>query len=143
MAEVKTKLTGASVADFLNPIPDVQIRQDSLAIVGIMQAVTKAKPEMWGPGIVGFGRCYYVYPDGRKTDWMLTAFAPRKNKNTLYILDKSAECQALLAKLGKHACGGGCLHIRRLSDVHLPTLKKMVRASVQKRKKASSKAARV
>ena len=143
MAEIKTKLTGASVADFLNAIPDVQIRQDALTIAGIMQAATKAKPEMWGPGIVGFGRGYYVYPDGRKMVWMLTAFAPRKNKNTLYILDKSKECQASLANLGKHAGGGCCLHIRRLSDVHLPTLKKMVRASVQKSKKASSKAGRV
>ena len=28
-------------------------------------------------------------------------------------------------------CGKSCLYIKRLSDVHLPTLKKLVQASVQ------------
>jgi hypothetical protein len=37
----------------------------------------------------------------------------------------------LLKDLGTHACGKGCLYIKRLSDVHLPTLKKIVAASVR------------
>ena len=38
---------------------------------------------------------------------------------------------AVVRSLGTHACGKSCLYIKRLSDVHLPTLKKIVNASVK------------
>jgi hypothetical protein len=37
----------------------------------------------------------------------------------------------LLKKLGKHSLGKGCLYIKRLDDVHLPTLKKLIQQSVR------------
>jgi hypothetical protein len=43
----------------------------------------------------------------------------------------------LMAQLGKHSHGKGCLHIKRLSDIHLPTLKKLVKESVEHLKKKS------
>jgi hypothetical protein len=134
MAELKTKKTGASVAAFLNKITDAQVRADCKAIAGIMQAATKSKPEMWGSSIVGFGHRLLVYPNGRELDWMQTGFSPRKQNLTLYLggLDNQ---EALLAKLGAHSCSKGCLYIKRLSDVHLPTLKKLVQASLQRRAK--------
>ena len=131
MAELKTKPTNASVPAFLRAIPNAQIREDSATVITIMSAATKAKPRMWGSNIVGFGSLRYVYASGREGDWPLAAFAPRKDKITLYILGNFEQCDPLLAKLGKHARGGSCLHIRKLSDVHLPTLKKLVAASVR------------
>jgi Domain of unknown function (DU1801) len=138
MAELKTKVNDASVADFLGAIPDPGIRQDCRAIVEIMQAATKAAPEMWGTNIVGFGRYRYAYANGVEGEWMLTAFAPRKRNITLYIMGGFEEFDALLAKLGPHTSGKGCHHIKRLGDLHLPTLKKLVRASVQHRLKIGS-----
>jgi hypothetical protein len=38
----------------------------------------------------------------------------------------------LLEKLGAHTRGKGCLYIKRLSDVHVPTLKKIVTGAVKK-----------
>ena len=135
MAEPKTKLNAASVADFLNAVPDAQIRQDCWTIVDIMQAATKAAPEMWGTNIVGFGRCPFVYANGKEAEWMLTAFSPRKRNITLYIMDGFKEYDALMAKLGPHSAGKSCLHIKRLADLHLPTLQTLVRKSVENRKK--------
>jgi hypothetical protein len=45
-------------------------------------------------------------------------------------------------KLGKHIATNSCLHIRRLTDVHLPTLKRLVLASVQHAAKAHPAAGR-
>jgi len=135
MAELKTTKTGASVAAFLNKIPDAQVRADCKTIAGIMQAATKSKPEMWGPSIVGFGHRLLVYPNGRELDWMMTGFSPRKQNITLYIMGGLDEHQLLLAKLGTHSCAKGCLYIKRLSDVDLLTLKKIVQASLQGRSK--------
>lgn len=131
MAELKTKLTQASVDDFLNAIRDAQVRQDCWAIVDIMQEATQSKPQMWGASIVGFGSYHYKYASGREADWMLTGFAPRKQNITLYIMAGFEQYDEMLAQLGKHACGKSCLYIKRLSDVHMPTLKQLVQASVQ------------
>ena len=131
MAELKTKKNDASVEDFLNGINDDQVRKDCWTIVEIMQKATQAKPEMWGSNIVGFGSYPYKYASGRELDWMLIAFAPRKQNIALYIDAGFEGYDALLAKLGKHACGKSCLNIKRLSDIHLPTLKKLVNESVK------------
>jgi hypothetical protein len=133
MADPRTKTTGASVEDFLCAIPNAQIRGDSLAIVEMMQSATKARPKMWGSNIVGFGEYRYLYANGEKANWMLVAFAPRKDHITLYLTDDFEKHSELLSKLGKHSCGKSCLHIRRLADIHLPTLRKLVRESVRQR----------
>jgi hypothetical protein len=135
MAEPKTKVNTASVADFVSAIPDVQVREDCRTITGMMQAATKAKPKMWGPSIVGFGEHRVVYAGGREADWMMMGFSPRKQNVVLYGIHQNDE---LLAKLGTHSCGKGCLYIKRLSDVHLPTLKKLVSTSVKRKTKANS-----
>ena len=134
MAELKTKLTDASVDDFLNAIKDEQVRQDCWTIAGIMQKATKAKPQMWGSSIVGFGNRKYKYDSGREIDWMQIAFSPRKQNITLYLSRDFAGSDELLAQLGKHSCGKGCVYIKRLSDLHLPTLKKLIDESVKQQK---------
>ncbi|MBS1786217.1 MAG: DUF1801 domain-containing protein [Acidobacteria bacterium] len=131
MAELKTKQTDASVVDYLNAIKDEQVREDCWAITKLMQEATKAEPKMWGPSIVGFGNHRLVYPNGRELDWMVIAFSPRKQNITLYIHSGFEGRDELLAQLGKHSTGKGCLYIKRLSDVHLPTLKKLIKASVK------------
>lgn len=131
MAELKTKLNDASVDDFLNAIKDEQIRQDCWAIAEIMRKATKAEPKMWGSSIVGFGSYRYKYASGREGDWMQVAFSPRKQNISLYITSGFEGRDELLAKLGKHSCGKGCVYIKRLSDIHLPTLRKLINASVK------------
>jgi hypothetical protein len=136
MAELKTKANDAPVADFLNAIADARVREDCWTIVEMMQAATKAEPKMWGTSIVGFGEFRYVYDSGREADWMLIGFSPRKQNITLYIMDGFEEYGELMARLGVHSCAKSCLYIKRLSDVHLPTLKTLVRKSVQRRMKS-------
>jgi hypothetical protein len=131
MAELKTKLTQASVEDFLNSIKDDQVRQDCWVIVDIMQKAAKAKPQMWGTSIIGFGSYRCKYASGREADWMLIGFSPRKQNITLYIMAGFEQYDEMLVQLGKHTHAKSCLYIKRLSDIHLPTLKKLIKASVQ------------
>jgi hypothetical protein len=58
-------------------------------------------------------------------------FAPRKQNITVYIMSGFDRYDELMSRLGKHACGKSCLYIKRLADVHLPTLEKLVNASVK------------
>jgi Domain of unknown function (DU1801) len=139
MAELKTKRTAASVSAFLNAIKDEQVRKDCKTIAGLMQKVTKEKPAMWGTSIIGFGAIHLKYASGRELDWFVTGFAPRKGNITLYVLGGYPQRDELLAKLGPHKASGSCLHVKRLSDVHLPTLTKLIQAGVNHMKKQDTK----
>ncbi len=136
MAENKTKETDASVKKFLNGVADEQQRKDSIALVELMQAATKLPPKMWGSAIVGFGSYHYKYESGREGDMPLVGFSPRKGTFALYGLG-IAEKQDLLEKLGKYTTGKGCLYIKKLEDVHLPTLKKIIQQSAKEQAKKS------
>ena len=131
MAELKTKATNASVSDFLNAVDDEQRRKDCKTVAKIMEKATGAKPKMWGPSIVGFGEHRYKYASGRELDWFLTGFSPRKKDLTLYIMPGFAKYDDLMASLGKHSTGKSCLYLKRLADVDLDVLDKLVTESVK------------
>ena len=134
MAELKTKVTKASVTNFLNGINDEARRKDCKTLVTMMTKATKAKPVMWGPAIVGFGDYRYQSPrTGRGGDWFEAGFSPRKTALTLYLMGGKDE--KLMAKLGPNATGVGCLYIKRLDDVHRPTLEKLIATSVKSLRK--------
>lgn len=130
MAELKTKVTKASVKEFLNQVPEKERREDCFAIAKMMQEITGEKPKMWGPSIVGFGTYHYKYASGHEGDWPVAAFSPRKNDLTLYIMMGFGN-KELMEQLGKYKTGKSCLYIKRLADVHLPTLKKLIKTSVK------------
>ena len=86
---------------------------------------------MWGPSIVGFGTFHYKYASGQQGDWPVAAFSPRKQDLTIYVMPGFAEYSDLMKQLGKYRNAKSCLYIKRLSDVHVPTLKKLIRQSVK------------
>ena len=130
-AEAKTKPTKEKVKDFLNKVPDATRREDCFAVAKLMEDITGEKPQMWGPSIVGFGTWQYKYASGHSGDWPVAAFSPRKTDLTLYLMPGFENRAELLGQLGKHKTGKSCLYIKRLSDIHLPTLKKLIKASVK------------
>lgn len=134
MAEPKTKPSKSSVVAFINKIPDAQKRADCSLLVGIMSKTTKSDPVMWGASIIGFGSYRYTYESGREGDWPIIGLSPRKQNLTLYIMPGFEEYGDLLAKLGKHTTGKSCLYIKRLSDIDMPTLTKIVTKSIAKMK---------
>ena len=131
MSELKTKPTGQSVKDFLNKISDEERRADCFQVVKIMEEITGEKPKMWGPSIIGFGTYHYKYASGREGDWLLTGFSPRKKDLTLYIMMGFEKHGELMEKLGRHSVSKSCLYIKRLSDIHVPTLKKLIKESLK------------
>jgi hypothetical protein len=131
MAEAKTKPTGASVDAFLARVPKAQLREDCRAVARIMTAATKAPAVMWGPSIVGFGQFRYKYASGREGVWPLAAFAPRGSNLVLYVMPGFEGYDDLLNALGPHSRGVSCIYVKRLSDLHMPTLKKLIAASVK------------
>ena len=134
MAENKTQKTKVTVASYLKTI-DPKYVDDCKALIVIMEAITKEKAAMWGPAIEGFGSYHYVYDSGREGDSMLCGFSPRKAAISVYTVCGFEKEPELMEKLGKYKTGKSCLYIKSLDDVHVPTLKKLIRESVKAVKK--------
>ena len=135
MAELKTKPTKLSVEKFIKSATYGQTREDCFTIAKLMSEATGAEPQMWGTSIVGFGTQRYKYATGREGEWLIIGFSPRKQNLTLYLgIYGLEEHTDLLKKLGKHSLGKGCLYIKRLSDVDLPTLKTLIRRAAKPRR---------
>ncbi len=144
MPELKTKVNKESVKKFLSTIKDKEKREDCFIISEMMEKATKAKPEMWGASIVGFGRRTYTYANGKEGEWMVIGFSPRKQNIALYGLkifkmtvgglkEDKGENNFLLT-LGKYKEGGGCLYINKLSDVNTKELEKIIKLAVRRKK---------
>ncbi len=125
MTENKTKTTTASVAAFIDGLPEDK-RAEAKALIKLMQDATGEKPKMWGPSIIGFGSYHYKYESGREGDNLMVGFSPRKPATVLYGLLGNDDSDALLARLGKHTTGKGCLYIKKLADVDLKVLAELI-----------------
>ena len=132
-AELKTKATEVSVADFIAAVPDPRRREEAATIDALHRRVTGLEPKLWGPSIIGYGSYDYKYDSGREGTMARAGFSPRKANLVLYLMgnyvDRQAEADALFARLGKHKTGASCLYITKLSDVDLEVLEGLVRLS--------------
>ena len=131
MSDLKTIPTGKNVEDFLNSVEHPVRKADSLLLLELMKEVTGDEPIMWGPSIIGFGSVHYKYTSGRELNWFKTGFSPRKRSLTIYSTTGYAKHEVLLAKLGKHRLGKGCLYINKMTDIDKEVLKKLINKTIE------------
>lgn len=132
MAEIKTKKTTASVADYIAGLKDPAVRADATTLVRMMEKATGEKARMWG-SIIGVRDIHLRYATGREVDWFAIGFAPRKSNLSLYLGCGAVDpqMQGMLAKLGPHRMGAGCLYVKRLADVDMKVLGAMIDSSAK------------
>jgi len=129
MAENKTQRTKASVAAFLATIPDPHRQRDAKALAALIRKATGDRPAMWGSSIVGYGQMTYRGSKGRAVDWFPVGFSPRKAALVVYLMGGLKANANLLAKLGRHKVGGGCLYLPRLEEIDMKVLTRLIRLS--------------
>lgn len=134
MAENKTKPTDVDVNVYLEALTPSK-KEDALTLISLMQDITKEKPVMWGPSMIGFGHTHLMYPSGREVDFCQLGFAARKKALTIYL---SIEVnRKVFDRLGKHTKGVGCLYVQKLSDIDLDELRTILEESYEVNKKYS------
>lgn len=109
--------------------------EDCRTLAALMQRVSGHPPRLWGR-MVGFGHHHYVYDSGREGDTFEIGFASGaggKGELSLYldIGANAAAAEPLLARLGRHRQGKGCVYVKRLSDVDLTVLEALCAAAVR------------
>jgi hypothetical protein len=131
MAKNKTAETAIPVTDFIHAFVDnAQKKADSVQLIALMSQWSGFLPKMWGPSIIGFGSYHYVYASGHSGDAPIIGFSPRKAAISLYVFAATEENKHLLNDLGKYKMAKACIYIHKLSDIHLPALEKICRATI-------------
>lgn len=115
----------ASVAEFIEKITPAKRKRDAQTLLDLMTRVTGEPATLWGT-IVGFGQYHYRYESGREGDAPAAGFAPRKAASTIYLANGVGAHEDLLARLGPHTTGVGCLYIKDLETVDLAVLEEIV-----------------
>lgn len=131
MAKNKTTETNANVEEFIYSFADTEQKiKDSLDLLELMKNCTGYEPKMWGPNIIGFGRYHYTYKSGHEGDAPLVGFSPRKAALSLYVYSDCADQNELLEDLGKFKMGKSCIYVKKLSDINLDVLKKLIASTI-------------
>jgi hypothetical protein len=130
MAQNKTTATGVAVEDFICGLPSEARQADARALDAIFRQASGFASRMWGPSIIGYGRYAYRYESGRSGESCATGFSPRGAAISIYGVIGSDAAGALLAQLGKHRLGKGCLYINRLADADLGVLDRLIRTGL-------------
>ena len=130
-ANNKTTENNDSVAAFVKKITDADRRKDCQAIIDIMEKQSGFPAKMWGSAIIGFGTYHYKYESGREGDAPLVGFSPRKTEFALYLSSEFDKRDELLKQFGKHNTAKACVYVKKLEDVNVDVLKKMISNSIK------------
>lgn len=130
MSENKTKPTTESVDAYIASRANEQQRADCKTLMAMLKRITRKTPKMWGPSIVGYGLYRYTYESGRSGEMPVVGFAIRAREMVVYLLASDDEQMALRAQLGPHRMGKSCLYFKRLGDLDLTVLERLVVNSI-------------
>lgn len=121
--------TDKSVKKFIDSIEDDSKREDARKLVKIFSKITGKKAKIWGDNfIIGFGKYKYKRKNGKEEfEWFNAGFAPRKNNITIYLTCDISKEKKTLDKLGKCKFGKGCLYIKKLDDIDVSVLEKLIK----------------
>lgn len=135
MTDNKTKPTDSSVEEYIASRANDEQKADCKRLMAIFRNLTKERPKMWGPSIVGYGTYRYTYESGRSGEMPLAAFAIRGRQLVVYLDCEGTEQSSLLSRLGKHKMGKSCLYFKRLDDLDTSVLEELVRESIAQTKR--------
>ncbi len=135
MSGLATQANQRSVTKFLDTLENENQKKDCYTLKQTMEKETGYAAVMWGNDknpdyIIGYGSYSYSRKGSKEEyTWFHEGFAPRKNNITIYLtLDLDQET-TLLDQLGKYKKGKGCLYIKKLEDIDMSILKKLIRKS--------------
>ena len=113
MSTLATQPTDLPLAPFIEGLTPRYRQKEATTLVDLFEKLTGEKAVVWGEYfIIGFGQ--YCYSRKKKLGLRL------KNKVTLYLTTDLDQYEELLNELDR------CLYLKKLADVHLDALEKLI-----------------
>lgn len=130
MAKLKTQFTAGDVEEFINNLDNEQKKKDSFELIELMEKASGEKAKMFGPTIIGFGQYHYKYASGHEGYAPLLGFSPRKAAISLYVTTGCDDQKQYLEGLGKYKMAKACIYIKKLDDINIEVLNKIMKESI-------------
>lgn len=95
----------------------------------IKKAVPSLKPQ-FAFNMLGYGMFHYKNKSGSEGDWSVVSLASQKNYISVYVCavkDGKYVAETNKEKLGKVSVGKSCIRFKKLEDVNLDTLSKILK----------------
>ena len=123
-----------SVNEYIAAVP--KERKDTILFLHefIQKAAPKLKPH-FAYNMLGYGSFPYKNYKKETGEWPIIALANQKNYISLYVcaVDNGQYiAEKYKDELGKVSVGKSCIRFKKLEDVHLPTLKKVIKLAAKK-----------
>lgn len=118
-----------TVEEYIDYIDEPR-RTDIVALDKLISSLAPSScgRKLWG-SIIGYGSYHYKYASGREGDWMKIGLASQKNYISVYVCAVNAKgyiAEQYQDKFPKASIGRSCIRYKKLEDVDLNVLKKVI-----------------
>lgn len=127
------KVKAASIEEYLAQVPP-----ERKAIIDFLhEFIQKAAPELtpvFAYNMLGYGNFKYTNYKKEVIDWPIVALANQKNYVSVYVCALDGDryiAEKYADQLGKVNVGKSCIRLKRLEDVELPVLKKIIQKAAK------------
>lgn len=122
-----------TVKEYLSAVPEDK-KETVLALHNfIKKAVPKLTP-YFAINMIGYGKFKYLNYKKETIDWPIIALADQKQYISIYvcsIIDRKYVAEKYKAELGKVKVGRSCISFKKLGDVNLPILKRVLKLAAK------------
>ncbi|MEQ1849702.1 MAG: DUF1801 domain-containing protein [Candidatus Peribacteraceae bacterium] len=127
-----TKAT--TVKEYLDALPPER-KEPILFLHTLIQKISPKLKSHFAYNMLGYGSFPYLNYKKEKIQWPIVALASQKQYTSLYVcaLDgKKYLAEKYKKELGKVSVGKSYIRFKRLEDLHLPTVKKILKEAATK-----------
>lgn len=127
------KVQATSVKEYIKNVPGERKEMISFLHEFIQKAAPALKPH-FAHNMIGYGKFKYTNYKKEVVDWPVVALANQKNYVSVYVCaidDGEYIAEKFKKELGKANVGKSCIRFSKLENVHLPTLKKVIKLAAK------------
>lgn len=122
-----------TVAEYLKALPPERRELVEFLHEYIQKAAPSLRPH-FASNMLGYGSFPYKNYKKELVEWPVVALASQKQYVSLYVCavkDGKYLAETYAKDLGTVSVGKSCIRLKKLDDLHLPTLKKIIQAAAK------------
>lgn len=123
-----------NVKDYLDSLPEER-KKPILFLHNFIQKISPKLKSHFAYNMLGYGSFSYKNYKKEMIDWPIIALASQKNYISIYIcaIEKGEYlAEKYKGKLGKVSVGKSCIRFKKLENLNLPELKKILQKAAKK-----------
>ena len=128
------KPVGATTVDeYIALLPDVR-KEAILALDALIQETVPGRQRHFAYNMLGYGTFSYTNYKKELINWPIVAVASQKNYISVYICaleDDQYVAEKYKSELGKVSVGKSCIRFKKLEDVNMETLRKVLKIAAK------------